>query len=184
MTYRNKQKRLIEFKKIYLEYLTLSSEDYPSGSEDKQRISELRSTINKAVPVIIRHVNDVGGSTSIYSANIGGLSGEFNLFANIFHNAFDHQRVLDLLDRAIGRYDYIIENQWKKWINPLYWIGELIRIPFYLLRFAGFDATKVEMSIFGKLYKVIVSFVALFGGLIKIYEFSKSYLAMRGIVLP
>ena len=79
--------------------------------------------------------------------------------------------VLDMLDRAEGRYNLLIKRRIYRLLNPLFWIGEIIRIPFYILKFAGFDSVKIELSLFGKIYKGIVGLVAFIVGLIKIWQF-------------
>lgn len=188
MSLRTKRAEILRFKEAYQEHQALDRIQHRS-QQQKDRLQELRSEINRSVPVINSYVNEVGESTTIHYSPppaVGGLAGQFNLLQNIFNPSLfgREQNLLDMLDRAIGRYNYLIKNEWKKWINPLHWVGEIIRLPFHLLRFSGFDASKTELSIFGKIYKFIAGLAAFIVGLIKIYQFVKPLLQSQGINIP
>jgi len=75
--------------------------------------------------------------------------------------------LVDFINMAIGQYEIKIENRKRNRFNPLYWIGELIRIPFHIAKFAGFNSKKIELSLFGKIYKFLFG-VMLF--IIAVYE--------------
>lgn len=187
-TLRKKRDQIIAFRDAYAEFLKIDLQRHASDV-DIQRALQLRSIINKSVPLMTDFIRQIGQETSIcYSPPpiIGGLAGDVDLLANIFNKnlRISPQNTLDMLDKAIGRYDYWISHWWRPWLNPLRWIGEIIRIPFYILRWAGFDGKKFELSLFGKGYKAVVGTVALIVGVIKIYEFAMPFLLKQGIVLP
>lgn len=178
-----KRRVLVEFKVGYLEYLHLQM-NHP-------RAQEIREKLNRSIPFVIAYLRAAGIDTAIHYSPppaVGGLAGRIDVFANLFQLGqlmLRQNPVHDMLDRGIGMYDYWIENQWKKWVNPLYWIGEIIRLPFMLLDFAGFNSLKVESSIFGKIYKLIASIVGLAVGVIELYKVLKPLLESRfGITLP
>ena len=188
MTLKKKRDAVVNFRDRYREYIELKRLDRRSPQQDK-RMQDLRSEINRAVPIVTSYIQDVGEPTTVYyapSPAVGGFAGQVDLLANIFIPSLPGlaQTIFDMLDRGIGRYDFFIENRWKKWLNPFHWVGEIIRVPFHVLRFAGFDASKIELSIFGKVYKVVVGLVALLSGLVTVYVFVKPYLSKFGIDLP
>ena len=188
MSIQSKREQIIKFRNTYIEFLNLSQVDYPS-EEQQARIQLLRSEINRTTPLVISYLNNIGEATTIYYSPppmIGGIRGNIDLIQNLLNPSIIQmeQMALDILDKGIGRYDYLIENQWKKWINPLHWIGEMIRLPFHLLRFSGFNASKLEFSFLGKSYKLIAGIITLVGGVIKIYQFLKPILQAKGFNLP
>jgi len=69
------------------------------------------------------------------------------------------EQVFDSTDRAIGAYERECEKLRRKSFNPFYWLGMLftwgLGLPFKLLGIAGFDATKAEASIVGKVVKLV-----------------------------
>jgi hypothetical protein len=78
--------------------------------------------------------------------------------------------VFDNTERAIGAYERECRKLRRKLFNPVYWLGLLIvgvlRLPFKLLGAAGFNAARVENSLFGKLTKVCVGTVLFFAAVI------------------
>jgi len=92
----------------------------------------------------------------------GGYIQNIDLIGNLFslwQFEISPQFAFDCTDRAIGAYERECRRLFRKSFNPLYWLGIFIvwvlRLPFKLLGAAGFDATKVEESFFGKLLKLI-----------------------------
>lgn len=189
MTLKSNRDEIVKFTELYKEHLTLNSSRSNRTLEQTARLATLRSQINQSVPIITSYIREVGEPVTIYYSPppaVGGLTGSFDLLANIFNPSLmgTTQHTLDMLDRAIGRYEFLIRNRWKRWVNPFHWIGEIIRIPFYLLKFSGFDGNKIEFSIVGKIYKAFVSVTALIGSLMKLYEYAKPYLQSKGITAP
>ncbi len=190
MSLKTERDQIIQFKDSYTDYLRLRKTSRTSPEQENQ-IQTLRSEINPATAIVISYINKVGEPTSIYYSPpplAVGVAGNFDLLQNLFNPALQgrhvEQSVFVMLDRGIGRYDHIIKNQWKKWVNPFHWFGEIIRLPFYLLRFSGFDSNKIELSLLGKIYKLIAAFVAFVAGLVKIYQFAKPIIQTWGVNLP
>ncbi len=133
MSLRAKREKIIWFREQFLAYRNFDANPYPDQN-DEQHIQEIRTNLVRAVPVVGGYINSIGEPTHIYYRPppiTGGIAGEVDLLQNLFNPALHNtdQNVLDMLERAIGRYDYYIENQWKKWVNPFHWIGEVIRLP-------------------------------------------------------
>lgn len=182
MSYEKKRKTLEKFAENYGIYNSATS----STIQNNARIE-----MNLALPFVIDYLHSAGISTTIYYSPppmLGGMAGNIDVFANIFQMhllRLQFNPIPDMLIRGIGVYDYKIEILWKQRLNPLYWIGELIRLPFKLISFSGFNGTKLEFSFIGKTYKLMVSSVAVIVGMIEIYKFAKPILSSRyGITLP
>lgn len=180
---KEKRDTLVKFKERYQEYLQANTNSSAS--------QEIREHLNRSIPFVIAYLRAAGVDTAIqYSPPpaLGGMAGRIDVFANLFQLGqlmLRQNPVHDMLDRGIGMYDYWIENQWKKWINPLFWIGELIRLPFKLLDFAGFNSINIESSIFGKIYKLLASLVGLIVGMLEIYKVLKPIIELKfSIKLP
>lgn len=145
---------------------------------DKAR--KLRSIINTKISKINEYVISAMVNTYIYYSPppaIGGLAGNIDLFANIFNLArfeIDPQQITDAIERAIGKY----ENQRKAAIirtfNPFWWIFKLIRaiayVPFLILKEIGFDTSKFERTILGRLIKLIFDLAVFLAALLAILK--------------
>jgi hypothetical protein len=181
MSLRNKRDAIVEFTNLYIEYANLKSSELMYG-ETSARRTELRDVLSRKTPVIRSYLLEIGESTSMYYSPppmVGGFAGTIDMLTDAFNPIFDvqsiDQQIIDLLNRGVGRYNYAIENRWKRWMNPLYWIGELIRVPFYLAKWSGFNGQKAERSFLGKAYKLIVAIGALIAFLIEVWNFVSSH---------
>ncbi|KCZ96572.1 hypothetical protein HPO_19180 [Hyphomonas polymorpha PS728] len=94
---------------------------------------------------------------------VGGAIVPFDLFADIFgpNRIFgSHNRLIDSIDRAIGVYESDQQAANFRTFNPFWWIGKgltwLARTPFMIAGAAGFDTTKAENSVLGKLVRLTV----------------------------
>ena len=78
-------------------------------------------------------------------------------FQGIFHEClYDLRHHIDYLEQVIAHYQHHQNEFKRKRLNPIYWIGEFIRIPFHIISLAGFDINKIEFSMFGKVWKLII----------------------------
>ena len=72
-----------------------------------------------------------------------------------------HERAVDLIDRALGVYQFDHKAALRRTINPFWWLKRsilwLLSIPFVLLGAVGFDAGRAEGSFFGKMFKLLVA---------------------------
>jgi hypothetical protein len=155
---------IVEFKKIYLEFLSFESrKDYTA--DEKIRHSVVRENINQMSIEVYKYVVRTGVQPTLYYSPppaIGGMAGNIDLFANIFNLwrfEISPQMLIDTLDKAQGYYLFK-QKEYKKDIkNPFYWIGIIINLPFKLITFSGFNGTKIKESIIGKIFRLVVSFL-------------------------
>jgi len=74
--------------------------------------------------------------------------------------------IYDALNQTIGACENNVDIEFKRLINPLYWIKELliiiIRIPFMLIEASGFDVTKFEDHFLSKLFKFLEIIIIIF----------------------
>jgi hypothetical protein len=80
------------------------------------------------------------------------------------------QTVVDYIQRAIGYYQDDMIHALFRTINPFWWLWKLvafiIRLPFRIVGWAGFESKKIEASSGGKLYKAIAGLVIFMAGLV------------------
>ncbi len=169
---------LIEFKEDLKIYYQSKKNYYKSAIYEEENNDELREKINRSSSMAASYILLSGLPTTIKYAPppaIGGFAGDIDLIANIFNLdklQISESWLYDLIDRSIGIYAYWDKQKWKKWLNPFYWIGQIIRLPFLLINFSGFDSSKIEISIIGKMYKLIFSFGT---GLLLVLELYSHY---------
>ncbi len=158
----NKEIEIItEYKRTLQRYNELDKEEYCSDSDTRSMLS-LREQLNN-------HAGKVRNYVEKANISSGFFIGETytGVFSNLFHLSYNQRKsVIDILDQAIGNYKYFQEIFKRKLFNPLCWIGELIRIPFHLISFAGFDVTKIELFLISKIYKLVFSFILSFAFLL------------------
>ena len=160
----NKQIQTIsEFKKLFQQY-------HSSSSKEELKIS-LREKLNLLSSEISYYVEKAGMSSYAYNPS---NKYPIEFFSNLFILQQYHvtpQQVCDVLDQTIGKYKLLQKLFHKKLINPIYWIGEIIRVPFHIASFAGFDIKKIEFSWIGKTYKLIASFFVLLAAIVTILTY-------------
>ncbi|ATW24195.1 hypothetical protein [Candidatus Formimonas warabiya] len=94
---------------------------------------------------------------------VGGPVIPLNLFSAILndtsYNGIDKQVIIDAINQTIEACEIRVKQELWNLINPLYWVKTIfifiIRIPFLLIKFSGFNVDKIEEHIFSKLFKVI-----------------------------
>jgi len=87
---------------------------------------------------------------------IGGDIQRIDITLNMFnlrYYSISHNRLIDFVDIAIGRYGKDSKRAWIRTLNPFYWVGcvfdYIAGLPFALLDRIGFDSDKAESSIIG-----------------------------------
>lgn len=174
--YQRRIDKINEFKNTYINYLSLVHNGC-NTEQDKKNLFLLREKLSYLIDEISYYVRDSGVASYVYYSPpplIGGIAGNIDLLANLFSlDQFEisPQRVIDILNKSIGNTKYQQKQFLKKLLNPVYWIGEAIRIPFHLLRFAGFNANKVEISLLGKIYKLISPLIMLLAAILAILNY-------------
>lgn len=158
-------KVITEFKSTLQQYIAL---DY----KDREN-SPLREKLNTLACEVENYVEKVGVATGfyIYQTYTPAFSNLFNISVK------ELQAVMDILGQAIGNYQYLQKEFKRKRFNPIYWIGEFIRIPFYLISFAGFGINKYEFSLLGKKYKLVISIVFFLAALVPILNYCDMHLS-------
>lgn len=94
---------------------------------------------------------------------VGGAIIPVNIFQSVlFDNSYQgvsKQMVVDALSQSIGACEKNIDSEFINLINPLSWIKfllvSLLRIPFVMIEATGFNVSKVEDHLFGKLFKFL-----------------------------
>lgn len=166
--YKKEILELESFKAIFREFMSFRA----TATNRSQQI-QLRERINNKVGEIKNLAQQAGVIATVFyepPPSVGGFAGNINMFDNIFlldSHQLPRQNIIDVLDKAIGNYRYKAKLKRRRWLNPFFWIGEVIRIPFHIIKWAGFDSKKIEYSIFGKIYKVMVGTAALVGAIYK-----------------
>lgn len=127
--------------------------------EESPPAKELRPVINKGLRSAKLAVIYAGVSTQA----VDGMRMPFDFFTDIFRlHEFntDVQWTVDLIDRAIGIYEADQRNAVFRTCNPFWWLGKgliwIASIPFMVAAAAGFDTSKVEQSVAGKIVRLIV----------------------------
>lgn len=167
---------IAEFKQMLKRFVWLQRQERLPGSEHEEK-RQLRENLNFKMPAVSRYVRNCGVSTSVYYTPppiTGGMAGNIDLLANMYNlDQYDvpEEVIFDMLDKAIGTYRLFQKEYKLRIINPFFWIGRIIKAPFQIAKFAGFDPAKLEMSLFGKLYKLIAALIILLAAIVTILQF-------------
>ena len=127
----------------------------------------LKNEISRRSPSISSYVRDANIATVVNDPTVG----LYDIFENITesHLARPH-KIISRLYSALGAYEHRQVILKRKLINPLYWIGEFIRIPFHIMHHAGFDTSKIEFSWVGKIYKIVAAFILFIAAILQILD--------------
>jgi len=60
----------------------------------------------------------------------------------------DSDTTYPILEQSIAYYEHITRNYWKKWINPLWWLAFVLRLPISLLEYMGLDTRTENLNRF------------------------------------
>ncbi len=132
---------------------------------------DARKSINLLTPKVSKYLLESGNYPVVNYRDppaIGGrMISNIQIMQNIFSlSDFDIpiQTVIDWIYKGIGYYQDDLIRSFFRTINPLWWLWKLvkaiIRIPFEIFNWAGFDSGKLETSRGGKLYKAVAGLVA------------------------
>ncbi|HZF69432.1 hypothetical protein, partial [Sulfuricurvum sp.] len=112
---------------------------------------------------------------------VGGYAKRVDLIHNIFNlHSFQipADAVIDIIDRAIGRYEINYKPALIRVINPFYYLGMLfdviIELPFIALGKVGFNREKAESSVLGKIVKgtlYLITVIAAFLTILQLLDF-------------
>lgn len=174
---KNDLAKVLEFVPIVNEYweveASLNSRTARNNDEQLERYASLREAIARKTPNII-HISRRAGIPSVLQSYpapaVGGPVIPVNIYESILqddsHGGIPNQRKLDTLNKLIGQLEGKIDFEFKKIINPLFWLGlaieKVLRIPFWLLSKTGFEIGKIEDHFLGKAFKLVEIIVLLY----------------------
>lgn len=158
-------RKLISFANLVTQYFNnLEPIGFLEVKEDN-KARRARSEINSVIDEAHRFIIEAGITPIIYYSPppaFGGLAGTIDVVQNIFNlHRFQipPQDLLDFIQRAVGIYDNDRFNAFLRTINPFFWIylllDFLVSIPFKLLGLTGFDQSKMENSLIGRMFKLV-----------------------------
>lgn len=173
---------MYEFRSTVFGYWSAES-DLHNNSQNEQKIQLDYMTHREKVSKSVIRASRISGLTSIRQIPLTGQV--FSIYDDILsrhrglHDFRDKQSVIDTINEVIGKLEYQAEEEFKKLINPFYWLQQIIvnviGFPFLLLRLAGFESAEWEKSLLGKVLKVVI-FFALIALLLWYFGFSKEEL--------
>lgn len=168
------------FRKDVVDYFnsmghTTWNEPYETAqSQDKRR--KINLAISKIQKIV--HAANVD-PVLIYTPPpaIGGYVQRIDVLLNIFntiHYQIPHNKIIDFIDIAIGRYSDDYNSSILRTFNPFFWIFQIIelvaRIPFFLLGLIGFNQNKVEASLYGRIVKGIFTLITAIAAIVTIAQ--------------
>ncbi len=173
---------LIRFRQLGSEYFAnLTPVGYGEPPQENEAARMARLVMNRTLGEVIESMDLLGLSRTVYYTPpplIGGYAGDMDIFANLFEFwrfRLDPRQALDVLERAIGEYQ-----RRKQWLflqifNPFFWLkwllAKVLSVPFAILGAAGFNATKIEHSLIGKMVKAVIGIVAFLASLLAVLKY-------------
>lgn len=182
ITYLENRKRvnlLHEFRDYCTKYFNESTTDYIGNNRidtDKER--EARLKINRLLFQVHSIILASGVNSDLIYSRPPAAGGQ-TYYIDILMNIFNIQKyemgpeiIFDILDQSIGLYERDFKSSKIRTFNPFFWIivviGIIAEIPFNLLSLLGFNKTKMENTILGRIIK----------GLFEIVIFISSFLTI------
>jgi len=165
--------------KNYSEAVSRKAAENPDCMKVREKISK---SLPRADEIAIKNNVSINVQ-SLAPASIGGPALPVNLFFSILKDtSWDHVDQLwikDKINETIGQCERRIKKELYQLINPFYWLKEIIktiiRLPFILLNTSGFNVSKIEDHLIGRIIK-LVEIILLIYILIKL-GFEKEYIA-------
>ena len=165
---------LTDFKRSIYEWLSFTGRSGGLNAEQVAEMNGKREWLNRNIPLVSELITKAGISTKTIPSSPHIQSKiEVDLFSNLFNlwdYNLDYRDVGDVIDRAIGRYQHSQSTWQRTRMNPLFWIGEFIRLPFKIISWAGFKGESAEQSTLGKLYKLVMGIGAFLGTAFKFVQ--------------
>ena len=108
---------------------------------------------------------------------VGGSIQNVDLILNLFNIGEYHiapDSVIGIIERALGVYRDDVSAAWRRSLNPFWWVGKFLSwfaaIPFAVLRQAGFDSSRAQKSIIGRLIFLVFYLVPIIASLLTIFD--------------
>ena len=146
---------------------------FPSDEDGNQA----RRSINRLTPKVSRYMNESGTYPIINYSEPPAVGGRVFSNIDVMQNIFNLSdfglplsMVIDYVEKTIGYYQDDLVKSFFRTINPFWWLWKLavfiVRIPFGIIKLAGYNSEKLEMSSVGKQYKSIGSLTVFVVGLV------------------
>ncbi|MFP4437355.1 MAG: hypothetical protein ACLFVO_08925 [Chloroflexaceae bacterium] len=148
-----------------------------SVEDERMDQDHLRERINRLLPKVSKFMRETKYYPILAVQEPPAVGGRiwphYDAIENIFNlSQFDIplQIVIDYVNRAIGYYYDDLIPSFFRTINPFWWLWQLsifiIRVPFLVLDWAGYDAAKIEQSSQGRMYKRVAGILAFIAALV------------------
>ena len=158
--------KLREFRPLMIRYFNNSRVGFGGGRVEESAAKEARREINLLRDEIHSIILNSGIDPSFSwtpPAAVGDDETEIDLIEDIFNlDQFDigPNNLLDLIDRAIGKYDANRKSAFVRTFNPFFYLGLVLDtisdLPFIAIGILGFNRQKMKASVVGRLVKGIL----------------------------
>ena len=158
--------KLKAFRPLMIRYFNNSRVGFGGGRVEESAAKEARREINLLRDEIHSIILNSGIDPSFSwtpPAAVGDDETEIDLIEDIFNlDQFDigPNNLLDLMDRAIGKYDSNRKSAFIRTFNPFFYLGLVLDtisdLPFIAIGILGFNRQKIKMSAIGRLVKGIL----------------------------
>ena len=158
--------KLREFRPLMIRYFNNSQVGFGGGRVEESAAKEARREINLLRGEIHSIILNSGIDPSFSwtpPAAVGDDETEIDLIEDIFNlDQFDigPNNLLDLIDRAIGKYDANRKSAFVRTFNPFFYLGLVLDtisdLPFIAIGILGFNRQKIKTSAIGRLVKGIL----------------------------
>ena len=158
--------KLREFRPLMIRYFNNSRVGFGGGRVEESAAKEARREINRLRDEIHSIILNSGIDPSFSwtpPAAVGDDETEIDLIEDIFNlDQFDigPNNLLDLIDRAIGKYDSNRKSAFIRTFNPFFYLGLVLDtisdLPFIAIGIFGFNRQKIKASTIGRLVKGIL----------------------------
>lgn len=178
----NRLKTLEQFRSDVSRYFSNSAYSLEAqGMIEKPEAKEARSAINLTLYEARDCIQASGVITVVMYYELpkqGGRSYPVDVIMNLFE-CYDYNKrpddITGLIERSIGIHKSEVPKAKIRTLNPIWWVGRLISwvvaLPFLLIERAGFDASKAQQSMMGKIFKLLFELVVLVEALVSIVDF-------------
>ena len=158
--------KLREFRPLMIRYFNNSRVGFGGGRVEDSAAKEARREINLLRDEIHSIILNSGIDPSFSwtpPAAVGDDETEIDLIEDVFNlDQFDigPNNLLDLIDRAIGKYDANRKSAFVRTFNPFFYLGLVLDtisdLPFIAIGILGFNRQKMKASVVGRLVKGIL----------------------------
>ena len=173
--------QLREFRLLMIRYFNNSRVGFGGGRVEESAAKEARREINLLRDEIHSIILNSGIDPSFSwtpPAAVGDDETEIDLIEDIFNlDQFDigPNNLLDLIDRAIGKYDSNRKSAFIRTFNPFFYLGLVLDtisdLPFIAIGILGFNRQKVKTSAIGRLVKGILYLIIIVAAVLTILHF-------------